>query len=51
MRDMVRNANGFVGDGFVGVPMADKERTQILDSLFGRGRWPLIEEDSNDHNN
>jgi hypothetical protein len=47
VRDRVRNANGFVGHGFVGVPMADKERTKLLDGLFGRGRWPVIEEEEN----
>jgi hypothetical protein len=47
MRDMVRNANGFVGDGFVGVPMADKESTQILESWFGRRRWQFVEEEEN----
>jgi hypothetical protein len=39
LRDDVRNANGFVGSGFIGVPMPDKERVKILNSLFGKGQW------------
>jgi hypothetical protein len=37
--DRVRNANGFVGDGFVGVPMSTKDPRAILDRLFGKGQW------------
>jgi hypothetical protein len=39
LQDEVRNANGFVGDGSVGVPMPDKERTKFLNAAFGRKGW------------
>ena len=39
VRDMVRNASGIVGDGFIGVPMPDEERRAILNSLFRPHQW------------
>jgi hypothetical protein len=39
LRNDVRNANGFVGQGFVGVRVSEQERITILNSLFGRERW------------
>lgn len=33
-RNLVRNANGCVGDGFVVLPMPDIKREDILDSLM-----------------
>jgi hypothetical protein len=39
LQQMVRNANGFLGEGFIGIPMTAKERVKILNSLFGKGRW------------
>jgi hypothetical protein len=39
LQNDVRNANGCVGNGFVCVPMPDKERTDILNALFGKKGW------------
>ena len=39
MQNKVRNANGFVGNGFVCVRMPNKDRTRILNALFGKKGW------------
>ena len=39
LQQMVRNANGVLGEGFIGIPMTAKERVKILNDLFGKGRW------------
>jgi hypothetical protein len=39
LRNDMRSANGFVGQGFVSVRISEQERITILDSLFGKERW------------
>jgi hypothetical protein len=39
LHNKVRHANGFRGDGFIGMPMSNAEREILLDALFGYGRW------------
>jgi len=28
-------ANGFVGDGFIGVPLSDKQKQELIERVFG----------------